>query len=110
MAALLHWRLAQRVSRRAPEREASGAGWADRTPAIPGPVGDYARQLAAEQAADDERRAEQAQAAERQREEELAPSPERSGPGIDLEMEPWPVGEGDERGAGHKHHVPEWLR
>lgn len=49
LAALYYWRLERRIAQRQPEHEPAGAGWAERTPDIPGRAGDYARLLAAAQ-------------------------------------------------------------
>jgi hypothetical protein len=49
LAALYYWRLERQLGQRQPEREPAGPGWLERTPDIPGPVGDYARARAAAQ-------------------------------------------------------------
>ncbi len=49
LAKLYYWRLQRQLGERQPEREPAGPGWLERTPDIPGPVGDYARARAAAQ-------------------------------------------------------------
>lgn len=62
LAALYYWRLQRQLGERQPEREPAGPGWLERTPNIPGPVGDYARARAAAQDARREELAAQAAA------------------------------------------------
>ncbi|WP_223874475.1 MobF family relaxase [Salinispora mooreana] len=46
LGALLNWRVEQTVAGREPERAPAGADWRERTPQLPGEVGDYLRQVA----------------------------------------------------------------